>query len=97
MLNNSIHLKIAGFIINVLDVGRPKCRAKVGWALPEPEIGYLEPETLMQGTFDHGEQFRSHKDATLHYEDFEWQRPNEWAETYIRCTDRARRYWSSRI
>ncbi len=53
------------------ECGRPKFRAKVGWTLPEPEIGYLEPETFMQGTFDHGEQFRSHKDATLHYEDFE--------------------------
>ncbi|CDH60208.1 predicted protein [Lichtheimia corymbifera JMRC:FSU:9682] len=81
MLINSIHLKIAGFIIKVLNAGGPKCRTKVGWTLPEPEIGYHERETFMQGTFDHGEQFRPHKNATLHYEDFERQRPNVRTET----------------
>ncbi|CDH56670.1 predicted protein [Lichtheimia corymbifera JMRC:FSU:9682] len=47
---------------------------KVRSALPKPEIAHLEPENFMQGTLDRNEQFRPHKGATLHYEDFEWQR-----------------------
>ncbi|CDH57989.1 predicted protein [Lichtheimia corymbifera JMRC:FSU:9682] len=76
MLITSIHLKIAGFSIKVLNAGDPNVMTKVRSTLHKPEIAHLEPETFMQGTFNRDEQFRSHKDATLHYEDFEWQRPN---------------------
>ncbi|CDH57551.1 predicted protein [Lichtheimia corymbifera JMRC:FSU:9682] len=69
---------------------------KVRSTIPKPEIAHLEPENFMQGTFDRDEQFGPHKDASLHYEDFEWQRPNVCMGTYIRWMDRARRYWPSR-
>ncbi|CDH51539.1 predicted protein [Lichtheimia corymbifera JMRC:FSU:9682] len=54
---------------------------KVKSTLLQPEIAPFKPEIFMQGTSDRNEQFRPHKDATLHYEDFEWQRPNVWTET----------------
>ncbi|CDH57370.1 predicted protein [Lichtheimia corymbifera JMRC:FSU:9682] len=81
MLITSIHLKIAGFTIKVLNAGDPNVMTKVRSTLHKPEIAHFEPETFMQGIFDRDEQFRPHKDATLHYEDFEWQRPNVWAGT----------------
>ncbi|CDH60276.1 predicted protein [Lichtheimia corymbifera JMRC:FSU:9682] len=84
MLINFIHLKTARFIMNILNAGDLKCRMdddKVRSTPPKPEIAHHEPEVFMQGTIDRNEQFRPHKDATLHYESFEWQRPNVWTGT----------------
>ncbi|CDH49643.1 predicted protein [Lichtheimia corymbifera JMRC:FSU:9682] len=81
VLITSIHLKIADFTIKILNAGDPNVMPKIRSTLHKPEIVHLAPETFIQGTFHRDEQFRPHKDTMLHYEDFEWQRPNVWTGT----------------